>query len=53
MQGCLRILQSSCDLDAQVGEGQSLVARAMMNVIESGNPSDVEAVRASAEGYGR
>lgn len=53
MQGCLCILQSSCDLDARVGEGQSLVVRVKKSVIESGNPSDVEAVRASAEGYGR
>lgn len=53
MQGCLCILQSSCDLDARVGEGQSLVARTMRSVIESGNPSDVEPVRASAGGYGK
>ena len=47
------ILQSSCDLDARVGEGQSLVARVMRSVIENGNPNDLEAERVSAGGYGR
>lgn len=36
-----------------MGEGQSLAARVMGSVIEGGNPGDVEAVRASAGGYGR
>ena len=53
MQGCLCILQSSCDLDARVGEDLSLVVKVMKSVIENGNPGDVEAVKASAGGYGR
>jgi hypothetical protein len=35
------------------GGGQSLVARMMRSVIESGNLNDVEVARARAGGYGR
>lgn len=53
LSGCVLTSVSFAKPSNASGKGQSLVAKVMGSVIESGNPNGVETTKASAGGYMR